>query len=64
MNMKKGDYVYTPRFCSCEITEIYEDSNKARQEGFTEPTYYEGPEYDIRGKHTGINRMIFAAIKK
>jgi starvation-inducible outer membrane lipoprotein len=62
--MKKGDYIYTPRFCSCKIAEIYEDRDTARRDGFTEPTHYEGSEYDIKGKSTGINHMIFAAIKK
>jgi hypothetical protein len=36
----------------------------AAKEGYTEPTHYENPEYDIQGKHTGLNTMIFAAIKK
>jgi hypothetical protein len=61
--MKKGDYVKTPRFCTVKIEEVFENARSARAEGYTEPTHYEG-EYEILGKHTGINRMIFAAIKK
>ena len=63
--MKKGDYIYTPRFCSCEIKDVYEDRRKAMDDGFVEPTYYDkDPEYDVLGKHTGINCMVFAAVRK
>jgi|LSQX01.1.fsa_nt_gb hypothetical protein len=62
--MKKGDYVYTPRFCKVMISEVYESSDKACSDGFTEPTHYDDEHWHIRGKSTGINRMIFAAIKK
>jgi len=63
--MKKGDYVYTPRFCSCEITEVYEDAAEARKDGFTEPTHYDRDQYyNVYGKHTGINCMVFAAVRK
>jgi hypothetical protein len=61
--MKKGDYIRTPRFCTVRIEEVFEDETLARAEGYTEPTHYEG-EYEILGKHTDINCMIFAAIKK
>lgn len=63
--MKKGDYIYTPRFCTVEITEVFEDKSAARDNGFTEPTHYDNnPEYDVLGKHTGTNRMTFAAVRK
>lgn len=62
--MKKGDYVYTPRFCSVKIQEIFETEKEARAEGYTEPTHYDNPEYKINGKHTGLNHMIFAAVRR
>lgn len=62
--MKKGDYVYTPRFCSCKIEKVFRSVQNAQKQGFIEPTHYASAEYDILGKHTGVNRMIFAAIRK
>ena len=62
--MKKGDYVYTPRFCNVMISEVYESSEKACSDGFTEPTHYTDEQWHVRGKSIGLNRMIFAAIKK
>jgi hypothetical protein len=62
--MKQGDYVYTPRFCTCRIEKVFTNAKEARAEGYTEPTHYDKPDYDIWGKHAGPNTMIFAAIKK
>lgn len=62
--MKIGDYVKTPRFLNVKVAAIYERKNVARLEGYTEPTHYESGEWDIFGKHTGENRMIFAAVRK
>lgn len=63
--MKKGDYVNTPRFLTCEIEEVYENVAEARKDGFNEPTHYDrDPEYNVYGKSTGINTMIFAAVRK
>lgn len=59
-----GDYVETPRFCKVRIAAVYTDNNEALENGYTEPTDYRNEEYHIRGKHTGINTMIFAAIKR
>jgi len=62
--MKQGDAIYTPRFCTVKIAEVL-SREEAHAQGFTEPThYYQDPEFDIYGKHIGINRMIFAAIIK
>lgn len=61
--MKAGDYVETPRFCKVKIKEVFETRTTAMEFGFEEPTHYEG-EYEILGKHIGMNRMIFAAVKK
>lgn len=63
--MKSGDQVYTPRFCTVRIQEVFETAKEACAEGYTEPTHYDNdPEYTIQGKHTGLNRMKFAAIRK
>ena len=60
--MKKGDWVNTPRFLKVKIEDVL-TPEQAREQGYTEPTHYQG-EYDIRGKHIGTNRMQFAAIEK
>ena len=57
--MKKGEYVYTPRFCSVMIEKVFRSLETAVKYGFVEPTYYNNPEYSV-GKDT----MIFAAVKK
>jgi hypothetical protein len=63
--MKKGDKVNTPRFCTVQINEVYEDPKRAYLDGYREPTYYDkDPEYEILGAHTGENRMVFAAVRK
>jgi hypothetical protein len=62
--MKKGEFVYTPRFCSVKIQKVCRNNKTARKQGFTEPTHYESSKYDILGKHTGLNHMIFAAVTK
>ena len=62
--MKKGDYINTPRFCTVKIEEVFANNADALAQGFHEPTHYRNDEYEILGKHTGLNRMIFAAAKK
>lgn len=70
--IKAGDKVRTPRFLSVNIEKVFKkpnDSSKiqyavAREEGYTEPTHYDDGRYDIFGKHTGFNTMVFAAIEK
>ena len=61
--MVKGDYIYTPRFSRVRIAEVFENMEIAKANGYTEPTHYEG-EYDVLGKSTGIDRMVFCAVKK
>ena len=61
--MKKGDYVYTPRFCTVKIEEVFESETEARENGYTEPTHYQG-EYKIVGKSLDMYHMKFAAAKK
>ncbi|MCF2619983.1 hypothetical protein [Candidatus Pseudoscillospira sp. SGI.172] len=62
--MKKGEYVYTPRFCSVMIEKVFRSLETAVKYGFVEPTYYNNPEYSVFGKHIGKDTMIFAAVKK
>ena len=63
--MKVGDRVYTPRFCTVTIQKVFESENEAWNEGFKESAHFDkDPEYSIYGKHTGENRMIFAAVRK
>ena len=62
--IKTGDYIETPRFLKVRIAEVYTDNDKALNDGYVEPTHYRDEEYVIRGKHTGKNMMIFAAIKR
>lgn len=61
--MEKGNIIKTPRFLNVEIKEILL-KDEAKKEGYTEPTHYVDNEYEIMGKHIGVNRMIFAAVKK
>lgn len=62
--MKSGEFVYTPRFCTVKIEKVIDDANQARSEGYFEPTHYNHPDYDVLGKHTGVNKMTFAAVRK
>ena len=61
--MNKGDYIYTPRFCNVRIEEVFENRDEVRENGYTEQTHYRG-DYDVLGKSIGVNRMVFAAVKK
>jgi hypothetical protein len=61
--MKVGDFVYTPRFCTVKIKEVYTDESQALKDGYLEPTYYKDSQYKIYGKHIGTNTMDFAAIQ-
>ena len=63
--MQEGDRIYTPRFCTVRISEVFQNEKDARFAGFVEPThYYDDPEFGILGKSIDLNRMIFAAYKK
>ena len=61
--MKKGDYIYTPRFCNVRVEEVFGSRDEAKENGYTELTHYNG-EYDVLGKSLGINKMVFAAVRK
>lgn len=65
--MKKGDWVNTPRFCAVQIQKVFKSRETAYKQGFSEPTHYDGAEswkYDVLGKNTSLNHMIFAAVKR
>ncbi|MBD5169538.1 MAG: hypothetical protein HDT20_05405 [Oscillibacter sp.] len=61
--MKIGESIYTPRFCTVKVTAIFAEEAEARRCGYTEPTYYEG-EYIILGRSLDQYHMDFAAIPK
>lgn len=61
--IRKGDWVNTPRFLKVKIQEVYKDQHELYEAGYKEPTHYDGA-YIIQGKHTGLNRMQFAAAKR
>ena len=60
--MKAGDTIKTPRFLTVKIQEVFESVKELEKAGYKEPTHFEG-EYKIQGKHTGENRMQFAAAR-
>ena len=62
--MKKGDMIYTPRFCTVKIEEVYETREEATENGYREPTHYRDPVYGILGKSLDMYHMLFAAYRK
>jgi hypothetical protein len=62
--MQVGDYIETPRFLKVEIKAVFDETTLARECGFIESADYEDSAWDIKGKHSGHNRMIFAAVRK
>lgn len=58
--MKAGDKVFTPRFCTVTIEEVFVNKEEAYLAGYTEPTHYEDAQYDILGKGIDMYRMRFA----
>ena len=61
--MKIGYIIKTPRFLTVRINEVL-TSEEAYKKGYTEPTHFEDPDYDILGKAIGANRMEFSAVIK
>lgn len=62
--MKKGDIVNTPRFLKVEIKKVFRNRQNAFKAGYIEPTNYaDCLGYQVFGKHTGPNLMIFAGVK-
>jgi len=62
--MEIGQRIITPRFLTVTIKEIFENRIMAAEAGYTEPTHYEDPEWEIVGKSLDIYHMEFAAFKK
>ena len=63
--MKKGDYVYTPRFLRVKIEDVFENELEARLAGYTESTHYwNDPIYGVYGKTVDMYHMKFAGFKK
>lgn len=62
--MELDKWIDTPRFLKVKISAIFARSDDSAECGYTEPTHYDSPDWDIRGKHIGTNRMVFAAIRK
>jgi hypothetical protein len=62
--MERGEFVWTPRFCSVGINAVYSSEQELRDAGFTEPTGYKSDDYVVLGKSTGLNMMSFAAARK
>ena len=59
-----GDKINTPRFLKVRIAAMFENIELADNCGFTESTDFIDADYQIKGKHIGENRMLFAAIKR
>ena len=59
----KGGWCRTPRFGMVKLEDVL-DSKEALELGYTEPTHYEDPVFDIRGKSVGPNKMVFAAVRR
>lgn len=64
MKLKAGDRVYTPRFCTVKIKEVFAGRKEAVSAGYYESTGYEVNGIVVVGKVTGVNRMEFAAYSK
>ena len=61
--MKIGDSVYTPRFCTVRIKDIFVTEAEAHAAGYCEPTYYKG-DCIILGKSLDMYHMEFAAVSR
>lgn len=62
--MKVGDQVYTPRFCTVTIKEVFESVEDAWKAGYVEYTDYRGdPGWGVRGKSLDMYHMEFAAFR-
>jgi len=61
--MKKGDKIYTPRFCTVQIEEIFQSEREAKEAGYKENTYYEDGGFAVFGKSLDPYHMEFAGVK-
>ena len=65
--MKTGDMVYTPRFCTVRIKNVFDSWEEAYAAGYKEPTHYpvkDDPEYGVMGKSLDLYHMEFAAYRR
>lgn len=62
--MQVGDKIYTPRFCTVEISQIFSSMEDAVSNGFTESAHYNDGQFAVYGKSVGVNRMVFSAVKE
>lgn len=62
--MKVGDRVFTPRFCTVEIAEVFADRRAAAESGYTEPAHFHKNGWTIYGKSLDMYHMEFAACKE
>ena len=61
--MTRGDRVYTDRFLNVTIDEVFESTDDAWREGYTEEAYYRGEGYAVLGKQIDEYHMDFCAAK-
>lgn len=59
-----NDWVYTPRFCTVQIKEVFETEAELRKAGYKDPTYFESLNYVVYGKSLDMFHMEFAAARK
>ena len=59
--MKVGEKIWTPRFCSVEIAEVFDSEEELREAGYTEMTYLKNDNYIVLGKSVDLYHMEFAA---
>lgn len=56
-----GDTIRTPRFLNVKIKEVFGSSAEASAAGYTEPTHFVDPHYEVLGKSLDLHHMVFAA---
>jgi len=58
-----GEYIETPRFLTVKVAAIL-GAVEAREMGYNVPTDYHNEYFNVLGKSTGTNTMIFAIVRK
>ena len=61
--MKKGDKVYTPRFCTVTIEKIFDNVKDMVRAGYSNDSYYCENGWRVYGKSLDLYHMEFAASK-
>lgn len=57
-----GDSVFTPRFLTVRISDVFDSATAAQEAGYVEPTHYMGADAAIYGKSLDPHHMAFAAV--